>query len=72
MSKHAVVAGVGMIPFKKPGQSDPYAVMGANATRLALEDAGLSYDKIQQAYAGYVYGDSTCGQAALYKVGVTG
>ncbi len=72
MSKHAVVAGVGMIPFKKPGQSDPYAVMGANATRLALEDAGLSYDKIQQAYVGYVYGDSTCGQAALYKVGVTG
>ncbi|SPA54632.1 lipid-transfer protein [Cupriavidus taiwanensis] len=72
MTKHVVVAGVGMIPFRKPGQSDPYAVMGANAARLALEDAGLSYDKIQQAYVGYVYGDSTCGQAALYKVGVTG
>jgi acetyl-CoA acetyltransferase len=27
---------------------------------------------VQQAYAGYVYGDSTSGQAALYKVGLTG
>ena len=72
MSKHVVVAGVGMIPFKKPGQSESYSVMGATAARLALEDAGLPYDKIQQAFVGYVYGDSTCGQAALYKVGVTG
>jgi hypothetical protein len=45
MSKHVVVAGVGMIPFKKPGQSDSYSVMGATATRLALEDAGLPYDR---------------------------
>ncbi|MFP3754612.1 lipid-transfer protein [Cupriavidus sp. SIMBA_020] len=72
MSKHVVVAGVGMIPFKKPGQSESYSVMGATAAKLALEDAGLPYDKIQQAFVGYVYGDSTCGQAALYKVGVTG
>ncbi len=27
---------------------------------------------MQQAYAGYVYGDSTCGQRALYEVGMTG
>ena len=27
---------------------------------------------IQQAYVGYVYGDSTCGQRALYQVGMTG
>ncbi|QEZ48922.1 lipid-transfer protein [Cupriavidus oxalaticus] len=71
MSK-VVVAGVGMIPFKKPGQSDPYAAMGATAAKLALEDAGLPYDKVQQAFVGYVYGESTCGQAALYKVGITG
>jgi len=71
MSK-VVVAGVGMIPFKKPGQSESYSVMGSTAAKLALEDAGLPYDKIQQAFVGYVYGDSTCGQAALYKVGITG
>jgi acetyl-CoA acetyltransferase len=46
--------------------------MGAAAVRDALADAGLPYDAVQQAYAGYVYGDSTCGQAALYKVGMTG
>ena len=27
---------------------------------------------VQQAYVGYVYGDSTCGQTALYEVGMTG
>ena len=67
-----VVAGVGMIPFAKPGASAPYHEMGTEAVKLALADAGLGYDKVQQAYAGYVYGDSTCGQRALYHVGMTG
>ena len=66
------VSGVGMIPFAKPGASDTYDVMGAAATRLALADAGLGYDDIEQAYVGYVYGDSTAGQKALYGVGMTG
>jgi sterol carrier protein 2 len=72
MSESVIVAGVGMIPFGKPGKSEPYNVMGAKAVRLALEDSGLGYDKIQQAYAGYVYGDSTAGQLTLYQVGMTG
>ncbi len=72
MTNTARVAGVGMVPFTKPGTSDTYDVMGANAVRAALEDSGLSYDKIQQAYVGYVYGDSTYGQSALYPVGLTG
>ena len=42
------------------------------ATRSALADAGLDYRKIQQAYVGYVFGDSTSGQRALYEVGMTG
>ena len=70
--KQVWVAGVGMIPFKKPGDSLPYHEMGAQAVRLALADAGLPYADIQQAYAGYVYGDSTSGQRALYEVGMTG
>jgi acetyl-CoA acetyltransferase len=72
MSKHVVVAGVGMIPFKKPGASGTYVEMGAEAARMALADAGVAYDMVQQAYVGYVYGDSTCGQAALYQVGLPG
>lgn len=66
------VAGVGMIPFAKPGASAPYHRMGAEAARLALADAGISYATLEQAYVGYVYGDSTCGQRTLYQIGMTG
>jgi acetyl-CoA acetyltransferase len=72
MTSRVVVAGVGMIPFVKPGANEPYHVMGATAARLALADAGVDYSLVQQAYVGYVYGDSTCGQRALYPVGMTG
>jgi len=72
MTRTVVICGVGMVPFKKPGQSDGYEVMGANAAHAALTDAGLTYDKVDQAFASYVYGDSCAGQAALYKVGITG
>ncbi|NNM73743.1 lipid-transfer protein [Enterovirga aerilata] len=72
MSDKAYVVGIGMVPFQKPGKSESYDVMAAKAARTALEDAGLAYDKVQQAYAGYVYGDSTCGQRSLYRVGMTG
>ncbi len=72
MSNKVFVSGVGMIPFAKPGGSSPYDVMGAEAARLALQDAGLTYADIDQAYAGYVYGDSTSGQKALYAVGMSG
>jgi acetyl-CoA acetyltransferase len=61
-----------MIPFTKPGASEPYHVMGSEALRRALSDAGIDYAAVQQAYVGYVYGDSTCGQRALYPVGMTG
>lgn len=67
-----LVAGVGMIPFAKPGNSAPYDEMGATAGALALKDAGIDYAFVRQAYAGYVYGDSTCGQKALYRLGMTG
>jgi acetyl-CoA acetyltransferase len=72
MQRAVHVAGVGMIPFTKPGASDPYTVMGARAAQLALDDAGIAYSFVQQAYVGYVYGDSTAGQAAIYGVGLTG
>ncbi|MFC0241769.1 lipid-transfer protein [Rhodopseudomonas telluris] len=72
MASPVYVAGVGMIPFMKPGASEPYHLMGAEAARRALSDAGIGYDAIEQAFVGYVYGDSTCGQRALYQVGMTG
>jgi acetyl-CoA acetyltransferase len=72
MSRKVFVAGVGMIPFAKPGAGAPYPVMGATATRAALADAGVAYSDVEQAFVGYVYGDSTSGQRVLYDVGMTG
>ncbi|MBW8811840.1 MAG: lipid-transfer protein [Caulobacterales bacterium] len=72
MSPKPLIAGVGMIPFAKPGKSESWDVMGAAAARAALDDAGIAYDDVGQAYVGYVYGDSTAGQSALYEVGLSG
>ena len=72
MSRDVYVAGVGMIAFAKPGKHAPYFQMAATATQAALADAGVAYDQVQQAYVGYVYGDSTSGQRALYEVGMSG
>jgi sterol carrier protein 2 len=72
MTKKVLVAGVGMIPFAKPSAAQPYTVMGPQAIRLALDDASVTYDQIEQVYAGYVYGDSTCGQRVAYEIGMTG
>ena len=72
MRRDVFVTGVGMIPFTKPGANLPYPQMAATATRAALADAGIGYDLVQQAYVGYVYGDSTAGQRAVYEVGMSG
>jgi len=72
VASRARIAGVGMVPFATPRNADPYDVMGEAAIRAALSDAGIGYEHVQQAYAGYVYGDSTCGQAVAYRVGLTG
>lgn len=72
MKRNVHIVGIGMVPFTKPGASEPYPVMGARAARAALGDARVDYRLVQQVYAGYVYGDSTSGQAAVYGVGLTG
>lgn len=67
----ALIAGVGMVKFVKPGKNEQYDVMGAKAARTALEDAGIKYEQVQQAYAGFVSGDTCSGQTALYGLGLT-
>jgi sterol carrier protein 2 len=69
MGRRVNVIGVGMVKFQKPGASDDYNVMAANAIRAALADGGVGFEQVQQAFAGYVFGDSTCGQRAVYEVG---
>ncbi|WP_375770019.1 lipid-transfer protein [Archangium gephyra] len=72
MGRRVNVIGVGMVKFAKPGASEEYDVMASKAAQAAIKDAGISYGDIQQAYTGYVFGDSTCGQRAVYSVGLTG
>src|SRR5215470_2853081 len=72
MPRKVNVIGVGMVPFAKPGKSEEYHVMATKAGTAALADAKVPYGEVQQAYAGYVYGDSTCGQRAVYQLGLTG
>ena len=72
MGRRVNVIGVGMTKFAKPGASEDYNVMATKAARAALEDARVDYADVEQAYAGYVFGDSTCGQRAIYDVGLTG
>jgi len=67
------VIGVGMTKFDKPGTKEgDYPDWAAEAGEKALADAGVPYDSVEQAYAGYCYGDSTCGQRAIYGLGLTG
>lgn len=72
MTTHANVIGVSMVKFQKPGKNEPYELMASKAISGALYDAGIHLADVEQAYASYVYGDSTCGQTALYQVGMTG
>jgi sterol carrier protein 2 len=72
MTRKVNVIGVGMVPFAKPGKSEEYNVMASKAAKTALADAKVDYKHVEQAYAGYVFGDSTCGQRAIYDVGLTG
>ncbi len=73
MGRKVNVIGVGMVKFAKPGASDEYDVMAAAATKTAIADAKIDPKQIEQAFVGYVYGDSTCGQRAVYAgVGLNG
>ncbi len=75
MSKNRVfVIGVGMTKFEKPGSKEgwDYPAMAKESGTKALEDAGISFDLIEQAHVGFVYGESTSGQRAIYELGMTG
>jgi sterol carrier protein 2 len=72
MKQPVIVAGVGMTKFVKPSAGKEYTELGKEALEDALKDAGISYDLVEQAYVGWVYGDSTAGQKVVYQTGLTG
>ncbi|WP_182376213.1 lipid-transfer protein [Nocardioides sp. WS12] len=73
-SGRVFVIGVGMTKFEKPGRREgwDYPQMAKESGTRALEDAGVDYDQIEQAFVGYVYGESTAGHRAAYELGLTG
>ena len=73
MSRKVFVVGVGMTKFEKPFSKQwDYPDMAKEAGQKALADAKIPYDAIEQVAVGYCYGDSTCGQRAVYGLGLTG
>lgn len=63
-----------MTKFEKPGRREgwDYPDMARESGTKALRDAGIDYREVEQGYVGYVYGESTSGQRALYELGMTG
>jgi len=73
MGRKVYVVGVGMTKFEKPGSKAwDYPDMAREAGTRALEDAGIAFAEVEQACVGYCYGDSTCGERAVYTLGLTG
>jgi acetyl-CoA acetyltransferase len=64
------VIGVGMTRFARC-ESD-IKVLAQAAAKDALSDASVDYERIEQAFCGYINGMSTLGQQALYGIGMTG
>ncbi len=73
MGRKVYVVGVGMTKFEKPGSKAwDYPDMAKESGTRALADAGIAYEDVEQAVVGYCYGESTCGERALYGLGMTG
>ena len=74
MADRVFIVGVGMTKFEKPGHREgwDYPDMARESGGNALADAGIDYREVQEAYVGYVHGESTSGQRAVYELGMTG
>jgi acetyl-CoA acyltransferase len=68
--RNVCVIGVGMTKFERCERE--FTDLVGEAVRNALEMSGVTPDKLEQAYAGYVNGMSTQGQRALYMMGIGG
>lgn len=67
------MVGVAMTKFDKPGSKPgDYPDWAKEAILGALRDGNVKIEEVELATAGFVYGDSTSGQRAIYEVGMTG
>jgi acetyl-CoA acyltransferase len=68
------VIGVGMTKFEKPGRREDwdYPAMAKESGTNALNDAGVEFGAVEQAFVGFCYGESCSGHRAVYELGLTG
>ncbi|KAH9500674.1 sterol carrier protein 2 [Bulinus truncatus] len=73
LSKRTFIVGVGMTKFVKPlTKAWDYPDMAREAGLNALSDSRRQYQDIKAVVASYCYGEPTCGQRAVYELGLTG
>ncbi|KAJ3389561.1 hypothetical protein HDU92_000982 [Lobulomyces angularis] len=73
MENRVFIVGVGTTKFEKPLTKNwEYYEIGREAGEIALNDARLKFDEIKAAVCSYCYGEPTCGQRAVYELGMTG
>ena len=65
------VAGVGMIKFGRYPE-ETVASLGAQAVKLALDDAGTQLTDVEMMAAGNLYRTNMVGQDILKEIGLTG
>jgi len=72
--KKVYVIGVGLTKFEKPGRREgwDYPAMAKESGTNALNDACVGFEAVEQAYAGFCYGESCSGHRAVYELGLTG
>eukprot|EP01119_Soliformovum_irregulare_P020597 TRINITY_DN6697_c0_g1_i1.p1 TRINITY_DN6697_c0_g1~~TRINITY_DN6697_c0_g1_i1.p1 ORF type:complete len:436 (-),score=112.05 TRINITY_DN6697_c0_g1_i1:40-1314(-) len=72
-ARRTFIVGVGLTKFDRAGSKRDYPEMTKEAMHMALDSASLSYMRdVKAAVVGYCYGEPTCGQRALYQMGLTG
>lgn len=66
--------GNGVSTFAPPSKKSPFPLFekAAAAAQTALDEAGVGYDAVDAVVCGYAFSDSTAGQAAAYRLGLTG
>ncbi|WNO74871.1 lipid-transfer protein [Streptomyces sp. AM8-1-1] len=67
------IVGVGMTKFEKPGtRAWQYWDMAEEAGTMALADAQVAYEDVEQVPVGHCFQASTAAQRAVYVIGLTG
>lgn len=68
--RDVVVAGTGIVPFATEGR--PAADLALEAGVAAMDDAGVTFDRVQSVHTGYIAAGATAGVRITKEFGLTG